>query len=227
MALIVYRHIRLDKNVPFYIGIGTRESRAYDKWRNKYWRNIVAKTPYEVEILFFDLSREQAEQKEREFIALYGRLDLKTGTLANLTNGGDEGGGQANKGRKHTEETKAKLKGRIAPSKSPEVRKKLSERFKGRPISEEQKKKISNTLKGRSNGPWKQSQREKNLEFWLKQYKPINQYDLNGNFIKTWDNRIEASIELNIKKEFIRNCLRGKRKSINGFIFQSPNTNNI
>ena len=26
---VVYRHIRLDKNEPFYIGIGEKENRAY------------------------------------------------------------------------------------------------------------------------------------------------------------------------------------------------------
>lgn len=222
--MIVYRHIRLDKNVPFYIGIGTRKSRAYDKGRNRIWKNIAAKTNYEVEILFDDLTRPQAEAKERELITLYGRLDLKTGTLANLTNGGDEGGGQSNKGRKHTEETKAKLKGRPSNSKRPEVRKKLSELFKGRPIPEEQKKRISEALKGKSNGPWKDSQRQKILQFWLNQYNPIGQYDLQGNLIKLWNNRIEASLQLNIKKDYIRECLRGRRKQVNGYTFKTINT---
>jgi hypothetical protein len=43
---IVYRHIRLDKNEPFYIGIGSDRNykRASSiKDRNKYWGNIVNK----------------------------------------------------------------------------------------------------------------------------------------------------------------------------------------
>ena len=41
----VYRHIRLDKNQPFYIGIGKEDNgiftRAYShKNRNTYWNNI-------------------------------------------------------------------------------------------------------------------------------------------------------------------------------------------
>ena len=52
----VYRHIRLDKNEPFYIGIGAHLKRAYEKTkRNKFWYNVVAKTEYNVEILFYDL----------------------------------------------------------------------------------------------------------------------------------------------------------------------------
>lgn len=221
--MIVYRHIRLDKNVPFYIGIGTRKSRAYDKWRNKIWKSIVAKTPYEVEILFEGLTRNQAENKEREFIKLYGRIDLGTGTLANLTNGGDSGCGEANRGKKLTEEHKAKLRGRPSPAKSLEVRKKLSEMFKGKPKSEEQKRKISETLKGKSNGAWKDSQRQKNREYWESVYNPITQLSLEGEIIKVWDNRILASKYLNIPKNHIRECARNYRKQAGGYIFKFGN----
>jgi hypothetical protein len=86
---IVYRHIRLDKNQPFYIGIGNEKSRAYDKRsRTKQWKNI-AKNGYEVEILFEDIDYEEAKKKEIEFIALYGKKSEKSGTLVNLTSGGD------------------------------------------------------------------------------------------------------------------------------------------
>lgn len=85
----VYRHIRLDTGRPFYIGIGTRK-RAFEKAkRKKHWHNIVAKHGYVVEILFDDLPWEEACLKEKEFIALYGRLDKGTGILINLTDGGE------------------------------------------------------------------------------------------------------------------------------------------
>ncbi len=86
---VVYRHIRLDKNEPFYIGIGNEKSRAYDKrGRTSHWKNI-AKNGYEVEILFEDIDYEEAKKKEIEFIALYGKKSEKSGNLVNLTNGGD------------------------------------------------------------------------------------------------------------------------------------------
>ena len=86
---IVYRHIRLDKNEPFYIGIGKEKSRAYSKKnRTKQWKNV-AKNGYEIEILFDDIDYEEAKKKEIEFIALYGRKSEKSGTLVNLTSGGD------------------------------------------------------------------------------------------------------------------------------------------
>jgi hypothetical protein len=90
----VYRHIRLDKNEPFYIGISASKSlkRAYDvepSRRNRIFNGIVAKTECEVEILFDDLTWEQACEKEKEFIKLYGRKDLQTGILANMSDGGE------------------------------------------------------------------------------------------------------------------------------------------
>ena len=88
----LYRHIRLDKNEPFYIGIGITKnySRAYSKKsRNKLWKTIANKSGYEVEVIFDDLSWEEACEKEKEFISLYGRIDIKTGILSNMTNGGD------------------------------------------------------------------------------------------------------------------------------------------
>lgn len=88
----VYRHIRLDTNQPFYIGVGsdTKFLRAYNfKARNIFWKRVVEKTEFEVEILFTDLSWEEACAKEVEFIKLYGRYDLNRGTLVNLTDGGD------------------------------------------------------------------------------------------------------------------------------------------
>ena len=51
MALL-YRHIRLDKNEPFYIGVAKKESRPFSKKdRNKKWHEIVSKTKYEVEVI--------------------------------------------------------------------------------------------------------------------------------------------------------------------------------
>tara|TARA_R110000822_G_scaffold46568_3_gene123797 strand:- start:302 stop:892 length:591 start_codon:yes stop_codon:yes gene_type:complete len=112
----VYRHIRLDKNEPFYIGIGSdmTNKRANERARrSELWKKIVAKSDYEIEILFDDITYEEAKLKEIEFIKLYGRIDLGNGTLANLTNGGDgtinpsqetrDKISKVNKGRKNSE----------------------------------------------------------------------------------------------------------------------------
>ncbi len=87
---IVYRHIRLDKNIPFYIGIGKSVDRPYNKKdRSTFWKSIINKTTYDIEILFNNLTKKQAIEKEIEFIKLYGRVDLKTGSLCNMTCGGE------------------------------------------------------------------------------------------------------------------------------------------
>ncbi len=90
----VYRHIRLDKNEPFYIGIGKKDNGKFSRsrmtyGRNPIWKKIVLKTRYEVEIIMTDLSLEDAMAKEREFISLYGRMCNNTGILANISIGGD------------------------------------------------------------------------------------------------------------------------------------------
>jgi len=105
----VYRHIRLDKNEVFYIGIGTMDKgkyyRAYFKHgRNPFWNYIVNKTKYEVEILFEDLPSKELYAKEKELIKLYGRRNNGTGTLVNLTDGGE-----SNFGYIPTEETRRKM----------------------------------------------------------------------------------------------------------------------
>lgn len=111
---ILYRHIRLDKNEPFYIGISDNYDRPFSKHsRNKYWKNVIANTDYRVEIILDGLTRNEVEQKEIEFISLYGRKNLGVGTLVNLTDGGTGG-----LGLKHTQEAKAKMKGRNPHNKN-------------------------------------------------------------------------------------------------------------
>lgn len=108
----LYRHIRLDKNIPFYIGIGSDDDykRAYNvRSRNRYWVNIVAKSHYEVEILLDNLTWLEACEKEIEFISLYKRR-RDGGTLANLTLGGEGQLGMIpwNFGKETPEETRKK-----------------------------------------------------------------------------------------------------------------------
>jgi len=87
----VYRHIRLDKNQPFYIGIGNDDNYARAntiKGRNLHWKRIVDKTNYDIEILIDGISWELACQKEIEFISIYKRVK-DGGTLCNITLGGE------------------------------------------------------------------------------------------------------------------------------------------
>lgn len=127
----LYRHIRLDKNEPFYIGIGIDKhfTRAKTKLkRNNMWYKVVSKTNYEIEIILEHEDYDFIKKKEIEFIALYGRKDIKTGSLVNLTNGGE---GTVNV--------------------SPEIRQKHSLRMKGKnnPMFGKKRPEHSSILKGR------------------------------------------------------------------------------
>jgi hypothetical protein len=95
----VYAHIREDLNEIFYIGIelDTRtkyKKRPYCKNRSKFWKNIVDKTNYNIEIIYDNLFNDSAKQFEKFLILLYGRKDKNLGNLVNLTDGGDGANGK-------------------------------------------------------------------------------------------------------------------------------------
>lgn len=149
----VYRHIRLDTNQVFYIGIGSDDKgkfqRAYTKQsRNTHWNNIVKTTSYEVEIVLDDLTWEEACLKEIEFIKLYGRRNINEGSLVNLTDGGSTG----TIGMIHSKETRNAMsnnkKGKPSGIKqSKETIEKRIGSLRGKPRSEEVKQKIKESKK--------------------------------------------------------------------------------
>ena len=64
----VYRHIRRDKNEPFYIGIGADENykRAHERSihrRSEIWTKIARKTEFLVEIMIDDVDVKTAKAK--------------------------------------------------------------------------------------------------------------------------------------------------------------------
>lgn len=128
----LYRHIRKDKNEVFYVGIGAgaknNYERAFSKNRNHFWKKITNITEYEVEIMIEDDNLEFIIEKEKEFISIYGRKDLKKGTLCNLTDGGE---------------------GIVNCSKESRLR--ISEARKNHKTSDQAKLSISNATKGGKN----------------------------------------------------------------------------
>jgi hypothetical protein len=149
----LYRHIRLDKNEVFYIGIGykkdgKRHQRPHRKsGRNNIWNKIISKTDWKWEIILDDLTLSEAQEKEKEFIKLYGRINLKTGTLSNLTDGGE-----GVEGLKLSDEVRYKLS--LVPKKSgwnhtQETKNKISKSCTGRKLSNETKLKISQSHFGK------------------------------------------------------------------------------
>lgn len=213
----VYRHIRLDKNEPFYIGIGSSKyyNRAYrHKSRSDFWKRVANKGGHEVEILMDDLTWEQACEKEKEFIKLYGRVDLKTGCLVNMTDGGDgtlnaiisektrKSVAEANRRRVFTDEQKEKMAERMRErNKNPELRAKISEGIRNSEKAMANAKKLGFESKGR-----KHSELSKKKISDSKTKKPIIQYDLNGNFIKKWESSCQIERELGFNQGNVSRC---------------------
>lgn len=136
---IVYQHKRLDTNEIFYIGIGDKEIRASSLCnRNKFWHNIVNKAGYTVKITHTDICWEEACVIEKYLIAFYGRKDLSTGTLVNMTDGGE---GVMN--LVWTEDSRKKLsKTKTGTVMSAETREKMSLAKKGKRNSEKHNENI-------------------------------------------------------------------------------------
>jgi hypothetical protein len=184
----IYRHIRTDKNVPFYVGIGAKSkkdvkysyyNRAVSKsGRSNLWKNIVAKTDYTVEILLESDDYDFIKRKEVEFIKLYGRIDLGTGTLVNLTEGGE-----GCKGYKHKQESLEKMselkKGKPNPTRgirrTAEQNKINSESHKGiiYNLSEEELKRRSEATKKRWEDWRKTNQRKPKSAYYKNYYKKV------------------------------------------------------
>ena len=207
----VYRHIRLDKNEPFYIGIGKSNSdfnRAYShKNRNVYWNNIVNVTKHRVEIMLQDITWDEACEKEIEFIELY-KKNTENGTLCNISDGG--GGGYLSK--EINEKRKLSLIGHIV---SQETKVKIGLKAKGRKASSSTKEKMSKSHKKNKTGSWLISKGHQNGNA-----KSISQFDLDGTFIKTWECSIYACKELLINKSSLSAALNGRQKSAGGFMWK-------
>ena len=141
--IIVYRHRRLDNYEVFYVGIASTLYRPYNKTsRNKFWKNIVSKTNYNVEIIATVEDWKTACELEEFLIQEYGRRDLKTGTLVNMTDGGD-----GRYGSIISESTKLKMSQvKLGIKKDKEIGFKISISKKGRKHSLEGKKKKVESL---------------------------------------------------------------------------------
>jgi hypothetical protein len=129
----LYVHIRLDTGEIFYVGIGMGDRPWHKKGRNQLWERVVAKCGYRVEILEEGLSWYQACELEKMLIALYGRRDLGTGPLVNMTDGGDGALGRVPYVRK-AETLKKQSDAKIGVPQTAEHRANRSASMKGKNI---------------------------------------------------------------------------------------------
>lgn len=192
-----------------YYGSGTIIRDYYKKYGRKQGVSITK------EILEYNDSFEQNMTREREIIGDLWKTDPMCLNLCN--------GGYGPSEIKISEETRKKLsdshKGKTLP---PEQRKKISESNKGRLVSQDTRKKISAANKGRKrkDTPWNKGKKcEYSTGKNNYQAKPINQYTLDGEFIKTWDCIVDARRELKLGKG-IGKCLTGENKTAYGYIWK-------
>lgn len=174
---------------------------AFKKAIDKYgWNN------FEHKILYENLSKEDACLKEIELIEKYKTTNPNYGY--NLCEGGN-----LTLGYHHTKESKKKMsnskKGMYDGKNNPMYGKSgILAPMYGKHLTEEHKRKISEAKKGKAN------YHTKTL------YKKVDQYDLNGNYIKTWESISSIEKELNIKGTHISRVCRGKRKTTGGYVFK-------
>lgn len=170
---IVYRHTN-KKNGKVYIGMTCRTMAA--RWNEGYRNNphfhrAIKKygwDGFDHEIIAENLSKEEAEETERFYIALHDSTNVEKGY--NIALGGNSIGkhseetkrkmSESQKGRKFTEEHKKNLSiAHKGQKQSAEQRAKNSERMKGNKYtlgfrhSDETKKKMSDVRKGKNGKP--------------------------------------------------------------------------
>jgi hypothetical protein len=212
--MYLYRHIRLDINKPFYIGVGSDDGGKYKRahnttHRNKEWKDIFNSTPYEIEILLEDLTKEEAWKKEEFFISYYGRKK-DGGPLVNISSGGQMG--------------------KTGVKDNKETRKKKSLASLNKPKSEQWKISQSLSRKGKKRGYcwWLDNNIERNKKISQSKVNqpsskrtPIYQLDLKRNIIREWESITQAQKVLNIKG--IGNVLTNRAKTCGGFTFKYKN----
>jgi hypothetical protein len=117
--------------------------------------------------------------------------------------------GQANINKKHSEETKQKMRKPKSISK-----KGIEHKLTGTKRSNETKIKQSLSLKGKTKSK-EYKEKISNIKS-----KPIFQFDKSENFIQEWKSATEAALSMNKRASAISECCSGKRKSIYGYIWR-------
>ena len=210
-------------------GIHYKEQTVFYNAIKKYgWEN------FEHKILVKGLTKEEAEQKEIELIALYKLTDRNYGY--NVSNGGFASACTpevaekiriANIGKKRTKETREKISNALKGIKrsdetkrkvseanrgkvrSKEVKERMSRTFKGRKLTEEAKANISKAKMGEKNPMYGKKVSEERIK---KQQASVGtrrvcQYNTDGVLIREWDSIRTASKELGIcYKNISRSC---------------------
>ena len=214
---LVYKHTSPSGKV--YIGITykTIQGRKNDGYgHNACFRTAIKKYGWDNfnhEVVADGLTLEEAHRLEQELIAETNSTDRNYGY--NISPGGDA----PFKGLKHTEATKAKIskanKGKFVSS---ETRQKLSLANKGKHIGNK------NPMYGK---PKSAETIQKQYDAHRHQMKPIDQLDMDGNLLATYESINSAARALGTTKQNIRSCLIGKSRHSCGYKWQYHNEKEV
>lgn len=142
----VYVHRRLDTLEVFYVGKGST-NRAWVKFRKNYhWKSIVEKHGYSVEIVKDGMHESCSFALERLLIAKYRSMGIN---LANKTDGGEGTSGYIWSDQDREKHSEAQ-RGKSMPDWWPQY---VSDRFKGRIITQEHRDKLSKANTGKKRTP--------------------------------------------------------------------------
>lgn len=177
-----YAYLRED-GTPYYIGKGkgNRKSVLHKGRKNKI--TIHVPTEDKIIILKENLTEEQAFKHEKYMIFVFGRKDIGTGILRNMSDGG-EGASGHKKSIKWKKQQSARMKennpmfnreniekmrqSKIGHKQSKETIEKRIRHIKGSKMSEEAKEKISRGNKGK---PKSEAHKEALKNAWIRRKK--------------------------------------------------------
>lgn len=208
--MVIYKITNI-KNNKIYIGYSTKSAQyrlikhfneADSKIDTTYLNNAIRKHGREnfvVEDLDTAITIEELKQKEIYYIKLYNSRDKKIGY--NLSEGGD---------------------GTPGVLKSAETREKIRQKALGRKLSEETKRKMSNTKK---TGNYSFEIGIKNCkQHNLKTSKKVEKYDLNMNKLQEYNSISETVKDNNIDRSGITTYLNSNKfeqgKPYKGFLYK-------
>ena len=145
----VYLYLRED-GTPYYVGKGSKK-RAWESHKRRNNTQILPPDNSRIKIVEHMLTEEEALALEKKLIAEYGRKDLGTGILRNLTNGGEGITGATFKQPEHANIKRSKTMAGRKYSK--EHCSNIGKTKVGKSLSQEQKRKQSEKMKGRKQTP--------------------------------------------------------------------------
>ena len=218
----IYFHRSNITNEVFYVGKGNDRRAFSSSGRNNFWHRVVRKHGYSVSLTNTGLTESQAFALEMEYIAQFGRRNVGTGSLVNLTSGGEGPSGVV-----HSEEWKrnvsAKLKGRvfseehkrkqtaakIGRKRSDEMRRNLSNAKKGTRLTEEHKAKLRITSAARRHTTeTRKKMSEVQKLVCVKKWKSVVQMSLDGAVIAAFSSITEAERVTGANRSVITKCCK-------------------